>query len=86
LWKKANNKDDPDNLDGWRPFRMDWWLIPGRDENWKKAQIAAIGATRFAQEFDNQFLDDVTTVKLISDETADRHKIQLTEFKTRGIH
>lgn len=86
LWKKANNKDDPDNLDGWKPFRMDWWQIPGRDENWKKAQIAAIGQTRFSQEFDNQFLDDVTTIKLISDEIADKYRIQLTDFKVKGIH
>lgn len=25
LWKKANNKDDPDNVDGWKPFMMYWW-------------------------------------------------------------
>lgn len=25
IWKKANNKNDPDNVDGWKPFRMDWW-------------------------------------------------------------
>jgi phage FluMu gp28-like protein len=25
LWKKANNKNDPDNIDGWKAFRMDWW-------------------------------------------------------------
>lgn len=86
LWKKANNKDDPDNADGWRPFRMDWWQVPGRDEKWKASQIAAIGKTRFAQEFNNEFLDDVTTVKLISDETSDRYRIQLTEFKQKKIH
>ena len=86
LWKKANDKDNPDNTDGWRAFRMDWWQIPGRDENWKKAQIAAIGPTRFAQEFNNEFLDDVTTTKLISDETADKFRIQLTEFKAKGVH
>lgn len=73
-------------MDGWRPFRMDWWQIPGRDENWKKAQIAAIGATRFAQEFDNQFLDDITTIKLIPDEVADRFRIKLTEYKTKNIN
>ena len=60
---------------------MDWWQIPGRDEKWKQAQIAAIGPTRFAQEFNNEFLDDVTTVKLISDEISDRYRVQLTEFK-----
>lgn len=86
IWKKANNKDDPDNIDGWKPFRMDWWQIPGRDEKWKQAQIAAIGPTRFAQEFNNEFLDDVTTIKLISDEISDRYRIQLTEFKQKRIN
>ena len=32
LWKKANNKNDPDNADGWKPFIMYWWQVPGRDE------------------------------------------------------
>jgi hypothetical protein len=82
----ANNKNDPDNIDGWKPFRMDWWQVPGRDEKWKQAQIAAIGKTRFAQEFGNEFLDDVQTTKLISDEVIDRHRIQLTEFKRKGIN
>ena len=86
LWKKANNKNDPDNIDGWTAFRMDWWQIPGRDEKWKQGQLAAIGPTRFAQEFNNEFLDDVTTSKLISDDTADKFRIQLSEFKQKGIH
>ena len=32
LWKKANTKNDPDNADGWKPFIMYWWQVPGRDE------------------------------------------------------
>ena len=86
IWKKANNKNDPDNVDGWKPFRMDWWQIPGRDDKWKQAQIAAIGKTRFAQEFNNEFLDDVNQVKLISDEVSDRYRIQLSEFKQKKIN
>ena len=56
IWQQANAKDQSKNLDGWKPFEMYWWQVPGHDEEWKKKQIAAIGERRFAQEFNNEFL------------------------------
>lgn len=39
------------------PIRVDWWQVPGRDENWKKQEIANLGSEElFNQEYGNQFL------------------------------
>lgn len=48
IWQKANSKDKLKNLDGWKAFTMWWWQVPGHNEAWKKRQIEAIGAQRFA--------------------------------------
>lgn len=53
IWTEANSEDKND--DGWVPFRIDWWDVPGRDEAWKNQQIATMGAQRFRQEFGNEF-------------------------------
>lgn len=38
-------------------IRVDWWQVPGRDENWKKQEIANLGSEElFNQEYGNQFL------------------------------
>lgn len=36
IWCQANSKDVNGNLDGWKPFEMYWWQVPGHDEEWKK--------------------------------------------------
>jgi hypothetical protein len=39
------------------PLRVDWWEVPGRDEEWKKREIANLGSEElFNQEYGNQFL------------------------------
>jgi len=39
------------------PLRVDWWEVPGRDEVWKKREIANLGSEElFNQEYGNQFL------------------------------
>ena len=35
------------------PFRVDWWSVPGRDEEWKKTTIANTSQQQFDQEFGN---------------------------------
>lgn len=43
------------------PVRVDWWQVPGRDENWKKTEIANLGSEElFNQEYGNQFLSSST--------------------------
>jgi len=38
-----------------KPFRVDWWDVPGRDEAWKKQTIANTSQLQFDQEFANTF-------------------------------
>ena len=39
----------------YKPFRVDWWDVPGRDEAWKKQTIANTSSLQFDQEFGNTF-------------------------------
>src|SRR5210317_1350106 len=38
-----------------KPFRVDWFDVPGRDEEWKKQTIANTSQMQFDQEFGNTF-------------------------------
>lgn len=81
IWLQANSKESGKNKEGWKPFTMWWWQVPGHDEKWKEKQIAAIGAQRFAQEFNNEFLANSTIRKLIPDDIIEKHRIKLSELK-----
>jgi hypothetical protein len=50
-----------------QPFRVDWWDVPGRDEEWKKQTIANTSQLQFDQEFGNTFFGTGDT--LINAET-----------------
>jgi len=50
-----------------KPFRVDWWDVPGRDEEWKKQTIANTSQLQFDQEFGNTFFGTGDT--LINSET-----------------
>jgi len=50
-----------------KPFRVDWWDVPGRDEQWKKQTIANTSQLQFDQEFGNTFFGTGDT--LINAET-----------------
>jgi len=39
----------------YKPFRVDWWDVPGRDEEWKKQTIENTSQLQFDQEFGNTF-------------------------------
>jgi hypothetical protein len=46
-------------LKQWKAERVDWWDVPGRDEQWKQTQIELLGSEeKFMQEYGNTFLDD----------------------------
>lgn len=85
IWCQANSKEVGKNLDGWKPFEMHWWQVPGHDAKWKEQQIAAIGAQRFAQEFDNQFLTKSNNQKLIPDDVLERYRMKISEYKNQKI-
>ena len=51
IWKDAVNGES-----SYYPIRVDWWQIPGRDEDWKKQKIADLGSIEdFNQEYGLQF-------------------------------
>ena len=85
IWQKANNKNKDANTEGWKPFRFDWWDVPGRDNQWKLNTIASIGQTRFDQEFGNVFLTSATTKKLIPDDITEKFRRLLAEYKAKGL-
>ena len=39
----------------YKPFRVDWWDVPGRDKEWKKQTVANTSKLQFDQEFGNTF-------------------------------
>lgn len=51
LWVGAQS-----NVNEFKPFRVDWWDVPGRDEEWKAKTIANTSEIQFKQEFGNSFL------------------------------
>jgi len=46
----------------YKPFRVDWWDVPGRDEEWKRQTIANTSENQFRQEFANTFLGTANTL------------------------
>lgn len=45
-----------------KPYRVDWWQVPGRDEAWKAETIANTSVKEFASEFGNDFLGSSSTL------------------------
>ena len=43
------------NVNEYKPFRVDWWDVPKRDEKWKEETIANTSQLQFDQEFGNTF-------------------------------
>ena len=50
IWEGATQ-----GVNEYKPFRVDWWDVPGRDEEWKKQTIANTSQLQFDQEFGNTF-------------------------------
>lgn len=42
-------------VNAYKPFRVDWWDVPGRDDKWKAQTIANTSQLQFDQEFGNTF-------------------------------
>ena len=54
-------------INQFKPFRVDWWDVPGRDSKWKTETIANTSQLQFDQEFGNTFFGTGDT--LINAET-----------------
>jgi len=71
-----------------KPFRVDWFDVPGRDEAWKNQTIANTSQLQFDQEFGNTFfgtgdtLIDANTLMSLRAEAP----IQLLESNTIRIY
>ena len=50
IWEGASQ-----GTNEYKPFRVDWWDVPGRDEKWKEETISNTSALQFEQEFGNTF-------------------------------
>lgn len=85
LWQQANQKTAEKNREGWKPFRIDWWDVPGRDQKWKEQTVASIGEKRFAQEFGNEFLTGKQSRKLMPDDVLEKYRMELSKMKAQGI-
>jgi hypothetical protein len=57
LWEGAMQETNQ-----YKPFRVDWWDVPGRDEEWKAQTISNTSALQFDQEFGNSFLGSGDTL------------------------
>lgn len=44
------------------PFRVDWWDVPGRDEEWKRQTIANTSELQFRQEYGNECIGASNTL------------------------
>ena len=66
------------------PIRVDWWQVPGRDEEWRQKEIANLGSEElFNQEYGNQFLSSSTL--LLGSNELKKIKKNETEFTWREI-
>lgn len=50
LWQGAIN-----GTNKFKPFRVDWWQVPGHDEQWAAVERANIGEEGFAQQYGLSF-------------------------------
>jgi hypothetical protein len=62
IWEGAVQKTNE-----YKPFTVNWWDVPGRDEEWKKQTISNTSQLQFDQEFGNTFFGTGDT--LINAET-----------------
>ena len=62
----------------WKAARVDWWEIPGRDEEWKNDTIKALGSMEaFNQEFGNVFIE--TGESAVDDTLFEQMKLKCCE-------
>ena len=57
LWEGAVQETND-----FKPFRVDWWDVPGRDAEWKRQTVANTSELQFDQEFGNNFLGTGNTL------------------------
>ena len=74
------------------PFRVDWWDVPGRDDNWMRQEVANLGSDEaFNRQYGNQFiagssllLNAASLKKLTENQIEFEHK-EIAEFDDAEI-
>lgn len=86
FWEIYKGAIDGENE--FNPIRVEWWQIPGRNEEWRKKEIAALGSEDdFNQEYGCQFLSssrlllDSSTLKKLktNEQTFVHHELSAFE-------
>ena len=75
IWEGAVQKTNQ-----FKPFRVDWWDVPGRDEAWKIATINNTSQLQFDQEFGNTFFgtgDTLISAHVLLEQKAENPKRSL---------
>ena len=57
MWSNA-----VDGRSDYHAFAVNWWDVPGRDEEWKRQTIANTSEEQFKQEFETEFLGSAGTL------------------------
>jgi hypothetical protein len=73
-----------DGENGFNPIRVEWWQVPGRDEEWKRKEIASLGSEEdFNQEYGCQFLS--SSRLLLDSSTLKRLRNSQEKFMLRDL-
>jgi len=71
----------------YHPIRVDWWQVPGRNEEWRRREVANLGSEElFNQEYGNQFLAssrllfDANTLMLMKRTSKEYRWVELDPF------
>jgi hypothetical protein len=57
IWEGATQ-----GVNEFKPFRVDWWDVPGRDKEWKEQTIRNTSADQFRVEFECEFIGSSNTL------------------------
>lgn len=72
-----------DGTNEYKSIRIDWWEVPGRDEEWKRKEIANLGQEKFDREYGLNFF--IGSSMLLSEEQIERLKKGSVEYQSRKI-
>jgi len=71
-------------LSEYKPFRIDWWDVPGRDDAWMRAEIQNLGSEEaFNRQYGNQFISSSSL--LLSPDSLKRLQLNQIEYVHRDI-
>lgn len=72
-----------DGTNEYKSLRIDWWEVEGRDDEWKRKEIANMGQEKFDREYGLNFF--VGSSMLLSEEQIERLKKNWVEYEWREI-